>query len=178
MHNIPPEIARTSGALWIVIGSAKKRRRRKERKQKRRCRSGLLARLKRQPFKPSLPSIFLTNARSVVKKIEELNLLLAAQPIARDCCVLVVTEIWLRKGIPDTSVWLAGHTMHRSDRKATAAKAEEEVCAFTHITTGALTLRSSPQSAHRGNVCHVQTFLFAQRTACSANNSSLHTTRR
>lgn len=96
MHNILLEIVRKFGALWILIGSAKKCMWRKERKQKQECRTGLLATIKKQPFKLQLPSIFLTNARLVIKKIDELNLLLTAQQLLRNCCVLVVTETWLR----------------------------------------------------------------------------------
>ncbi|XP_029968921.1 uncharacterized protein C12orf56 homolog isoform X3 [Salarias fasciatus] len=49
--NIPDWIARPAGSPWIVVGSG------------RRCRAGLMARLKKQPFKPSVPSLFLSNAR-------------------------------------------------------------------------------------------------------------------
>lgn len=64
-HNILEDIARTLGSPWIVIGPSRRRRRRRERKQKRRCWLGLHARLSNQLHKPPLPSIFLTNARSL-----------------------------------------------------------------------------------------------------------------
>lgn len=64
-HNIPLGIARSPGSPWIVVGSVRRCRRRRERRQKRGCRGGLLVRLRKQPYKPPLPSIFLTNARSI-----------------------------------------------------------------------------------------------------------------
>ncbi len=66
-HNIPKDIARPPGSPWIVVGPGRRRRRRRERKQKQGSRAGLLARLRKQPHKPPLPSMFLTNARSITK---------------------------------------------------------------------------------------------------------------
>lgn len=132
-NNIPPEITRPTDALWNVVGSVKRRRRRKERKQKRGCRSGQLTRLRRHPFKPALPSIFLTNARSIVNKIDEVEALLAGNLFVRDCCVLAVMETWLREDIPDASVQLASRTMHRSDRIALAGKSKGGgLCIYIH----------------------------------------------
>ncbi len=77
-HNIPMEAARPPGSPWIVFGHGKRRRRRREHKQKRGCRAGLLAKLRKNPHKPPLPSLLLTNARSVVTKTDNLELLLTA----------------------------------------------------------------------------------------------------
>lgn len=85
LNNIPEEIARTPGSPWIVVGSNKRRRRRRYRKQKRGCRSGIFARLKRRPHKPPLPSMLLTNARSIVNKIDELNLWISSDKLITDC---------------------------------------------------------------------------------------------
>lgn len=65
-HNIPPAIVRTPGSPWIIGDPRKRRRRRRERKQKRGCRSGILARLRKQPYKPPLPNILLTNTRPLI----------------------------------------------------------------------------------------------------------------
>ena len=84
-HYIPEEIARTPGSTWTIIGSSKRRRRRRHRKQKRGCRSGLLVRLREQPHKPPLPSVFLTNARSLANKMDELLLQIATNNNMKDC---------------------------------------------------------------------------------------------
>ena len=94
-HNIPPDIAQPPGSPWTVIPAGRRRRRRKERKQKRGCRAGALARLRRRPHKLPLPSIFLSNARSLANKMDELKLQLAANRLVRDCCILLITETWL-----------------------------------------------------------------------------------
>lgn len=73
-HNIPEEIARLPGSPWMVSPPGKRRRRRTERKQKRGCRSGSDARLRKQPHRPALPSLFLTNDRSITHKMDELEL--------------------------------------------------------------------------------------------------------
>lgn len=56
---IPDYIARPPGSPWIVIKTRWWRRRRRERKQKWGRRSGVLLRLKNQPYKPPLPSLCL-----------------------------------------------------------------------------------------------------------------------
>ena len=132
-HNIPLDIARPPESPWIVVGPSKRRRRRKERKQKRGCRAGLLAQLRKQPHKPPLTSIFLTNARSIVHKIDELELHLAANCFVRDCCVMIITETWLHQLIPDASALLAGPTIHRSDRNKDSGKSRGGgLCVYVH----------------------------------------------
>lgn len=127
-HNIP-DISRTPGSPWIVFGSGKRRRR--ERKQKRGCRLGLLARLKRQPHKPPLPSIFLSNA--ITHKIDHLELQLAAETTIRDCGVLLITETWLHPLITDDAVQLAGRTTHRQDRSKESGKSKGGgLCVYVH----------------------------------------------
>ena len=94
-HNIPPDIARPPCSAWTAVGPGRRRRRRRERKQKRGCRAGLLVRLRKQPVRPALPSIFWRNARSMVNKTDELELLMAENRHSRDCCVTIITETWL-----------------------------------------------------------------------------------
>ncbi|KAK0142423.1 hypothetical protein N1851_019868 [Merluccius polli] len=94
----------------------KRRKRRRERRQKRGCRSRVRARLSRQPHKPSLPSLFITNARSLPNKIEELELTISTQKNIQDCCVMVITETWLTPTIPAETIKLAGRIAHRADR--------------------------------------------------------------
>ncbi len=101
-NNIPMVIAALHGLLSALSsggGGA-------ERKQRRGCRAGLLARLVRQPHKPPIPSIFLTNARSIVHKIDEPQLLLASNNTIRDCRVIIISESWLHPLIPNAAVQL------------------------------------------------------------------------
>ncbi len=115
-NSIPADIAKPPGSTCIVIGCVKQRRRRKERKQKRGCRAGLLARLRKQPYKPPLPSLFLSNARSFTHKMDDMELLIANNNSLRDCCVIIITETWLHQGIPNAAVQLASRTLYRRDR--------------------------------------------------------------
>ena len=131
-HDIPPELIRPPGSPWITL-PARKRRRRRERRQKRGCRSGLRARLSRQPHKPSLPSLFITNARSLPNKIEELELTISTQKNIQDCCVMVITETWLTPTIPAEAIKLAGRIAHRADRTSDSGKSRGGgLCVYTN----------------------------------------------
>lgn len=68
------------------------------------CRVGLLTRLRKQPLKPQLSSIFLSNARSITHKADDMELLIAANKSVCDCCVIIVTGTWLHLAISDTAV--------------------------------------------------------------------------
>ena len=132
-HNIPDELARPPDSPWIVIGPGKRRRRRRERKQKRGRRSGLLLRLKNHPHKPPLPSLYLTNARSITHKTDDLKLQLAGNRYVRDCCIHIITETWLNPRIPDASVQLAGRSLHRWDRTEDSGKSRGGgLCIYVH----------------------------------------------
>ncbi|KAI4793196.1 hypothetical protein KUCAC02_032878, partial [Chaenocephalus aceratus] len=112
-RNIPEEIARTPGSPWSVVGSTRHRSRR-SRKQERGCRSGQLAKRRRRPHKPPLPSIFLTNARSILNKMDELNPQMSEDKYVQDCCILIITETWLHP--------LAGRRAYRWDRNIDSGK--------------------------------------------------------
>ncbi|KAI3374501.1 hypothetical protein L3Q82_006316 [Scortum barcoo] len=102
-----------SAALW--------RRRRAHRKQKRgKSKGGLRARLQANPYRPALPSLFLTNARSLVNKMDEMKLRIISAKI--DSCVAIVTETWLDNNIPDVAVELAGRSLLRAVRTAVSEK--------------------------------------------------------
>ncbi|KAI3370506.1 hypothetical protein L3Q82_025266 [Scortum barcoo] len=89
-------------------------------KQKRGKRGGLRARLQANPYRPALPSLFLTNARSLVNKMDEMKLRIVSAKI--DSCVAIVTETWLDNNIPDAAVELAGRSLLRADRTAASEK--------------------------------------------------------
>ncbi|XP_072771248.1 uncharacterized protein [Nerophis lumbriciformis] len=132
-HNIPDDIARAQGSPWFVVGSGRRRRRRRERKQKRGRRSGVLLRLRKQPHKPPLPSLFLSNARSLVQKMDDLELQLAGNRYVWDCCAMIITETWLHPEIPDASMQLAGRTLLRRDRTKDSGKSRGGgLCIYAH----------------------------------------------
>ncbi|KAI3373038.1 hypothetical protein L3Q82_006334 [Scortum barcoo] len=83
-------------------------------------RGGLRARLQANPYRPALPSLFLTNARSLVNKMDKMNLRIVSEKI--DSCVAIVTETWLDNNIPDAAVDLAGRSLLRADRTAASEK--------------------------------------------------------
>lgn len=74
------------------------------------------------PHKPPLPSIFLTNARSLANKLDELKLQVALNKDIKDSCVMLIMETWLHSSIPDTAIELAGRTAHRHDRTRDSGK--------------------------------------------------------
>lgn len=94
-YGIPMEIARPEGAHWTVIGTGKRQRQRRDRKQKRGCHSGLWARLRKDPHRPTLLSMFLTNTQSLNKKMDELKLRMDANRYIPDCCVLAISKFIL-----------------------------------------------------------------------------------
>ncbi len=118
-HKIPVDIVRSPGSPCITI-PAVRRRRHRERKQKRGCRAGALARLRWQPHRPPLPSLFLTNARSLANKMDELRLQVATCNIVKDSCMLLTTETWLHSFIPNPK--LVGYTAQRHDRTRDSSK--------------------------------------------------------
>ena len=118
-YYIPPEIIRPSPE---DPAAASRRRRRCERRQKRGKRAGVWARLKANPFKPPLPTIFLSNARSIRGKMDEIRLHMAAKRIIYNCCCMIFTETWLDSTSPDAAIELAGRTAYRADRTADSGK--------------------------------------------------------
>lgn len=75
----------------------------------------------------------LSNARSLVHKTDDLELLLAGNRYARDCCVMIITETWLHSDTPDTSMQLAGRTLLRGDRTKHFGKSRGgALCIYMH----------------------------------------------
>ena len=113
-HNLPLDITlpSTEFAWWPV------------RRRKRGRRGGCLARLKRNPNRPAIPSLFLANARSLAPrgeegkdKMDDIRIRVTQRPV-RDSCCLLFTETWANQDVPDASFELAGYTTHRQDRNA------------------------------------------------------------
>ena len=103
----PDAIARARGSLWTVIPE-KWRGHRREKRQNCGCRV--------------IPSLFLSNARSITHKIGELEPLLASNNTIRNCNTMIFTETWLYSSIPDTTVELTDRTLHRQDRSSDTGK--------------------------------------------------------
>ncbi|KAI3369575.1 hypothetical protein L3Q82_024384 [Scortum barcoo] len=77
------------------------KRKRCARKQKRGKWGGLLARLKANAGRPPIPSLFLSNVRSLDNKLDLLRLRLGVSREMRNCAVLCLTETWLNDNMMD-----------------------------------------------------------------------------
>ncbi|KAI3368067.1 hypothetical protein L3Q82_026889, partial [Scortum barcoo] len=99
------------------------KRKRCARKQKRGKRGGLLARLKANAGRPPIPSLFLSNVRSLDNKLDLLRLRLGASREMRNCAVLCLTETWLNDNMPDPAFQLDGRLLFRADRNQQSGKA-------------------------------------------------------
>ncbi|KAI3376730.1 hypothetical protein L3Q82_016491 [Scortum barcoo] len=93
------------------------------RKQKRGKRGGLLARLKANAGRPPIPSLFLSNVRSLDNKLDLLRLRLGVSREMRNCSVLCLTETWLNDNMPDPAFQLDGRLLFRADRNQQSGKA-------------------------------------------------------
>ena len=65
-----------------------------------------------QNEKSSLPSFFLSNTRSLVNKIEDLEVVLNQNHVDIAC----ITETWLTNNIPNSVVNISDYTLVRKDR--------------------------------------------------------------
>uniref|UniRef100_A0A665UD53 Reverse transcriptase domain-containing protein n=1 Tax=Echeneis naucrates TaxID=173247 RepID=A0A665UD53_ECHNA len=121
-NTISPEIRRLPRETSFTHPPLKWRRRRRHRKQKRGKRAGLAAKLKANPYRPVIPSLFLTNSRSLHNKMDEIRLRITSHKL--EYCVLIVTESWLDHNIPDAAIQLAGRAVYRADRTANSGKSK------------------------------------------------------
>ncbi len=97
----------------------RRRRKRCERGRKHGKRGGIQARLRANPTRPALPTLMLSNVRSLENKLDLIQLSRSTQHEARDCCVFVFTETWLKDNIPDSAIQLNRLTCYRADRDTT-----------------------------------------------------------
>ncbi|XP_037400800.1 uncharacterized protein LOC119265147 [Pygocentrus nattereri] len=122
-NQLPPELIRTPGPSESLLPTASARRRRRQRKQRRGKRGGLRAKLRLNPHRPALPSVFLANVRSLPGKLDELKIWTLTQRWLRDCNLMFFTETWLRGDVADSVVELEGRALFRADRStATTGK--------------------------------------------------------
>ncbi len=94
-------------------------RRRRKWCERGRKRGGIRARLRANPTRPALPTLMLSNVRSLENKLDLIQLTRSIQHEARDCCVFVFTETWLNNNIPDSAIQLNKLTCYRADRDKT-----------------------------------------------------------
>ena len=90
--------------------------------RKRGARGGALVRLRRRIHRPALPSLILSNIRSLANKMDELSLLTRSQRDYRDAAAICLTETWLDGSYPDSSLQIPGFAFHRADRTANSLK--------------------------------------------------------
>ena len=81
----------------------------------------------------SLPSLFVSNTRSLVNKIEDLEIV-----IKNDVDIACITETWLTANIADPVVDISGYTIVRKDRAM--PKRGGGVCAFVKSSIGFRTI--------------------------------------
>ncbi|KAI4883243.1 hypothetical protein NFI96_004646 [Prochilodus magdalenae] len=130
-ENIPPEILRSPELHGVIIPPARCCRRRRERKHKRGKRAGLRARLQASPYRPAVPSLFLAISRSLVNKMDEIRLRITSNNM--NSCVVIITETWLNRSVPDAAIELAGHSIYRADRTEASGKSRGGgLCIYIH----------------------------------------------
>ncbi|KAI4877716.1 hypothetical protein NFI96_022799 [Prochilodus magdalenae] len=113
---LPPELTRTPSLAEPFIPTGSTRRRRRDRKQRRGKRGGRRAKLRQNPFRLALPSIFLANVRSLVNKLDELKIWILTQRRLMDCSLMIFSETWLSSDVANSVVELKGRTVFRADR--------------------------------------------------------------
>ncbi len=104
---------------WSRNTDATRTRQRRKRCERGRKRGGIRARLRANRTRPALPTLMLSNVRSLENKLDLIQLSRSTQHEARDCCVFVFTETWLNDNIPDSAIQLNRLTCYRSDRDTT-----------------------------------------------------------
>ncbi len=129
----------------------KRRRRRCERGQKRGKRGGIRARLRANPTSPTIPSLMLSNVRSLENKLDLIQLSRSTQHETRDCCVFVFTETWLNDNIPDSAIQLHGRSCCRADRDSSLSDKTRGggVCVCISTKNGVTMQRYYQNTVHR-----------------------------
>ncbi|KAK1896784.1 Autophagy-related protein 9 [Dissostichus eleginoides] len=117
---LPPELVKPPESRGEIHPTGSSRRRRRDRKQRRGKRGGLRAKLRLNPNRPALPSIFLANVRSLANKLDELKIWTLTQRRLMDRSLMFFSETWLSSIVPNGVVDLQGRTVFRADRVAAA----------------------------------------------------------
>ena len=85
----------------------------KTKTKKRGSRGGVRTRLRRRGSRFPLPTITLSNVRSLNNKMDELTARLSLETDFKMCNLICLTETWLK---PETTISIAGYTTIRADR--------------------------------------------------------------
>ncbi|KAK0147403.1 hypothetical protein N1851_013129 [Merluccius polli] len=101
---IPPELRRPTG------------------RRKRGRRGGIRNRLRRRHTRPPLPSIILSNVRSLNNKIDDLRTHARYCSDFREASLMCLTESWLQPNAPDSLFEINGFTLTRLNRDANSGK--------------------------------------------------------
>ena len=125
--NFTDELGLISEIASKVEPADKRSRRTNKRRRRQRCkqggsRRGLNARLKLAPHRPSLPSIFLADVRSLANKMDELRLRITTNKWIMDSNIMIFTETWLNSNVPDSAIDLAERYTLRADRTKESGK--------------------------------------------------------
>ena len=117
-EQLPPELIQSLRPDGQFLPTGKARGRRRDRRQRRGKRGGVRTKLRLNPHRTALPSIFLTNVRSLFNKLNELKIWTLTQKSLMDCNVMFFTETWLNNDIPTSVMELEGRSIFRGDRTA------------------------------------------------------------
>lgn len=105
--------------LPVCVRSSSERNRRHRRRGQQ---GGIRQRLRQRGNRPPLPSMILCNARSLHGKMEELQANSKACFEYRTSSLMVFTETWLHRDVPDAALGLEGFSLVRADRNAQSGK--------------------------------------------------------
>ncbi len=83
-----------------------------QRPRKRGRRGGVRQRLRKRGSRPPLPSMILSNVRSLRNKMDTLRTLTRGCFEYRESCIMLFTETWLHPEIPDGLVEIEGHFIY------------------------------------------------------------------
>ncbi|XP_061896893.1 uncharacterized protein LOC133645982 [Entelurus aequoreus] len=92
------------------------------RPKKRGRRGGIQSRVRRRPFKRPLPTIIMSNVRSLRNKMDLLHARCRFERALRDICIIALSGTWLEESVIDSEVSLDNFTIVRSDRTKHSGK--------------------------------------------------------
>lgn len=109
-------------------------------------RGGIRQRLRWIGNRPPLPSMILSNVRTLKRKMDELRNASACYEY-RESSIMVFTETCLRPDVPDSLCEVEGFSLIRSDRSETSGKDRGAVSVFLSMTNGADNIHCAKLSA-------------------------------
>ncbi|KAI4879698.1 hypothetical protein NFI96_007535 [Prochilodus magdalenae] len=101
------------------------------------------ARRRSNTDRPPIPSLFLSNIRSLDNKLDLLRLRMSVSGEMRNCTVICLTETWLNDSMPDSAFQLAGRQLFLADRNQLSGKARGG-CLCVYINEDVISFREDP----------------------------------